>query len=365
MKKILIVVGTRPNFIKITQFEKIFAQYPGIFAYILVHTGQHYDYNMADVFFSQLQIKKPDYFLGANTQNVLMQTSDIITGLDKILDEVHPDLVMVVGDVNSTFAAAFAAHKKGIKIAHLEAGLRSFDKNMPEENNRILTDHIADIYFVTEQSGMDNLLREGKNMKDIHMVGNTMIDTLIAYTRGVEASHILDQYKLEKGNYCLATFHRPSNVDTADSLTHTVKLLIEIAKMHKIIFPIHPRTLQKLKDFGLENIISNHTNIVLTEPLDYFSFQKLTKYATFVLTDSGGIQEETTYYGVPCLTLRKSTERPVTVTIGSNELLPFNIDKIVLKISEINDHKYKKGTIPPLWDGKATGRVVEILDKFL
>lgn len=361
MKKILIVVGTRPNFIKITQFDKAFAKYPGKFDYKLVHTGQHYDYNMSDVFFQQLQIRKPDYFLGIPAGTPTFQMGMIMIELEKVLETEKPDWVVVVGDVNSTFAAAFAAYKKGIKIAHLESGLRSNDRNMPEEINRILTDEISDLFFITEPSGYENLRQNGKAEHQLRMVGNTMIDTLAAFDSEIDKSDILNKYGLSPKSFALITIHRPSNVDEPENLTLTIEILCKVAEKLKIVFPIHPRTLKKADEFEIKHLLTENSNIILSEPLDYFAFQKLVKNCAFVLTDSGGIQEETTYRQIPCLTLRKNTERPVTVTKGSNELLDFEPKAILSKIDDILSGKYKKGNIPHLWDGKATERIVEAL----
>lgn len=364
-KKIIIVVGTRPNFIKITQFDKEFAKYQGHFDYKLVHTGQHYDYNMSDIFFQQLEIRKPDYFLGIPAGSPTFQMGMIMVELEKVFDIEKPDWVIVVGDVNSTFAAAFTAYKKGIKLAHLESGLRSNDRNMPEEINRILTDEISDLFFVTENAGLSSLIRSGKTEDQLHFVGNTMIDTLVAFDGEIDKAEILQTLGLVSGNYALITIHRPSNVDEYENLLLTIEILVEVAQKLKVVFPIHPRTLKKAEEFGIKQMLTENENIILTEPLDYFAFQKLVKNCRFVLTDSGGIQEETTFRQVPCLTLRKNTERPSTVEIGSNELLEFDKAAIVNKIEEILLKKYKKGNIPPFWDGKATERIVKVLGEIV
>jgi UDP-N-acetylglucosamine 2-epimerase (non-hydrolysing) len=362
-KKILIIVGTRPNFIKITQFEKEFAKYQSEFEYKLVHTGQHYDYNMSDVFFSQLKIKQPDYFLGIQPGTPVFQMGMMMVELEKVFDKENPDWVIVVGDVNSTFSAAFAAYKKGIKVAHLESGLRSNDREMPEEINRILTDEISDLFFITEKSGLENLINAGKEDKQLKFVGNTMIDTLVAFDREIDQSQILQKLNLEENGFVLVTIHRPSNVDEKENLNLTLDILSRVSKKLKVVFPVHPRTLKKADEFGIKQLLIDNEQIILTEPLDYFAFQKLVKTCKFVLTDSGGIQEETTFRKKPCLTLRKNTERPSTVELGSNELLEFKSEAILEKVEEILNGKYKKSEIPPLWDGKATERIVEVLRK--
>ncbi|MDX2190660.1 MAG: UDP-N-acetylglucosamine 2-epimerase (non-hydrolyzing) [Bacteroidota bacterium] len=362
MKKILIVVGTRPNFIKITQFKRVFDLYPNQFNFKLVHTGQHYDYNMADVFFSQLKIQKPDYFLNVSEGSPTSKIAHIILGIEQIIDEYNPNIVMVVGDVDSTFAAAFATYKKGVTLAHLESGLRSRDRAMPEEINRILTDEISDMYFVTEQSGVDNLISEGKKSSQIHFVGNTMIDTLIAFRNDIQHSDILGKLNINPKQYCLMTMHRPSNVDDKQNFELILNIIGELGQLGvKVVFPLHPRSMKKADEFGLLERLKSYKHCVLTEPLDYFSFQKLISESLLVLTDSGGIQEETTYCGVPCLTLRKNTERPCTLEIGTNVLLEFDLKIITSKVKEIIEGKFKKGSIPQLWDGKATERIVDVL----
>lgn len=357
----MVVVGTRPNFIKITQFEKEFAKYPTHFEYKLVHTGQHYDYNMSDIFFQQLQIRQPDYFLGIPAGSPSFQMGMIMIELEKVFDREKPDLVVVVGDVNSTFSAAFTAYKNGIKVAHLESGLRSDDRGMPEEINRILTDEISDLFFVTEASGLKSLRSNGKKESQVKFVGNTMIDTLVAFDSEIDQADILEKLGLSAQNFALITIHRPSNVDEIENLSLTITMLARLSERIKLVFPIHPRTLKKAGEFGLKSLLTANANIILTEPLDYFGFQKLVKNCAFVLTDSGGIQEETTFRQVPCLTLRKNTERPSTVEIGSNELIEFSAEAIISKVESILNGSYKKGGIPPFWDGKATKRIVEIL----
>ncbi len=360
-KKIIIIVGTRPNFIKITQFDKELAKYGSKFNYKLVHTGQHYDYNMSDIFFEQLQIRKPDYFLGIPGGTPTFQIGMIMVELEKVFDAEKPDLVVVVGDVNSTFAAAFTAYKKGIKLAHLESGLRSNDREMPEEINRILTDEISDLFFVTEESGVNNLIINGKIDEQIKFVGNTMIDTLVAFDSEIDKSDILQKLTIKSNQYALVTIHRPSNVDEKLNLNLTIDILTKLAEKIKIVFPIHPRTLKKAAEFELKSQLTENSNIILTSPLDYFAFQKLVKNCKFVLTDSGGIQEETTFRQVPCLTLRKNTERPATVEIGSNVLVEFNAASIMIKVDQIMASNYKESSIPPFWDGKATERIVKVL----
>jgi len=361
--KIYILVGTRPNFIKITQFRRVAAQYPGISVKI-IHTGQHFDKNMADVFFTQLDIR-PDFFLNVEPAAPVQQMAAIMVKLDQlIMEQGRPDLLIVPGDVNSTLAGALVANKSNIPLAHLESGLRSYDRSMPEEFNRVLTDDMSDLFFVTEQSGIDNLLKEGKCKDAIHLVGNTMIDTLVHFEPAIEACDILERLQLEPDDYVLMTMHRPGNVDDPAGLQQLIELLNYLANKHKVVFPMHPRTRKRLAEFNLSGKLQDKEKLILTEPAGYFEFQKLIKYSKLVITDSGGIQEETTYRRKPCFTLRPNTERPVTVTIGSNMLLPFSLEKIAEQLELVEQGLFKKGTIPPLWDGKSTERILQIITDF-
>jgi UDP-N-acetylglucosamine 2-epimerase (non-hydrolysing) len=330
-----------------------------------VHTGQHYDSKMADVFFEQFNLI-PDFFLNILPASANSQMAEIMVKLEQlILNEYTPDLLIVVGDVNSTFAAALTGNKLGIKIAHLESGLRSFDRSMPEEINRILTDEITDYYFVTEQSGIDNLTREGKDPGKIYFVGNTMIDTMVAFKSKIEENKILQTLNIKNEAYVLMTMHRPATVDNTDGLTNLLNLVEDITKNYKIVFPIHPRTLSKIDELGFSQRLQQNKKISVTEPLDYFSFQHLIFNSKFILTDSGGIQEESTFKRIPCLTLRPNTERPCTVSIGSNTLMPFSLNEIHMEINKIEQGTYKKGAIPPLWDGDSTRRVIQNIDAIL
>lgn len=363
MKRLLIVVGTRPNFIKITRFPQVLKHYTRLFEYKIVHTGQHSDDKMSTVFFSQFGLC-PDVFLNIGQGSTNTQMANIMLGLEKTINEYLPDIVMVVGDVNSTLAAALTANKMKVSIAHLESGLRSFDRTMPEEINRILTDEITDHFFVTERSGIENLLKEGKDRNNLHFVGNTMIDTLVEFQDEINKSDILEKYSLSPRKFVLMTMHRPATVDSREGLEKLLELMKHVMMRYKLVFPIHPRTLKKIELEGLIKCLL-HDNLVLTDPLDYFAFQKLVKESRFILTDSGGIQEESTYYHIPCLTLRPNTERPSTVWLGTNELISFDINKVKEKIEQIEEGKFKQGTIPPLWDGRTTERIVEKLAEIL
>jgi UDP-N-acetylglucosamine 2-epimerase (non-hydrolysing) len=359
-KKILIVVGTRPNFIKVTQFKACAKLYPDLDVRI-VHTGQHYDTRMADVFFEQFNLV-PDYFLniGGGTPN--NQMAEIMLGLEKVISEYKPGLLMVVGDVNSTLAAAITANKCGVLLAHLESGLRSNDRTMPEEINRVLTDEITDYFFITEPSGYKNLLAENKKETNMFFVGNTMIDTMVAYEKEIGHSNVLAQLNVRDEQFVLVTIHRPATVDALPELQKLLALLQDISAKYAIVFPVHPRTINNLKKFGLYESFSAIEGLRITEPLDYFSFQKLIAACKFILTDSGGIQEESTFKLKPCLTLRPNTERPSTTDVGTNTLLPFDPEKIREQLTLIETGKYKKGSVPDLWDGRATERICMIIN---
>ena len=359
MKKILIIIGTRPNFIKVTQFKKVAKQYSDIEIKI-AHTGQHYDFKMSQVFFEQFGLQ-PDYFLEIGPGSPNTQTAEIMLRLEKLITEnFKPDLIIVPGDVNSTLAASLTANKMNIKLAHLESGLRSFDRTMPEEINRILTDEISDYYFITEESGTKNLFQEKKQGKPF-FVGNTMIDAMLAFEKNIEQAKTTDKYNLLKNEYVLVTIHRPSNVDTKEKLYIVLDVLKYLSQKRQVVFPVHPRTQKRFSEFGLLEKLNNITNIIKTEPLSYFDFQNLIKHCKFVLTDSGGIQEETTFRQKPCLTLRNNTERPVTVDIGTNILITFAQAK--KEIDKLESGTFKQGKIPPLWDGKSTERIMEIISK--
>lgn len=356
-KKVLIVVGTRPNIIKVTQFKKVAESSHPSLEIKIVHTGQHSNEKMSTVFFDKLNVH-PDFFINLTATTPLSQIGEIITEMEKVLNTYQPDMLLVVGDVNSTVAAALTANRMNIKLAHVESGLRSDDRSMPEEINRIITDDLADYFFVTEQSGLDNLLKEGKKSEKIFLVGNTMIDTLVAFQTSINASKVLEDLAVAPKSYVLMTMHRPSNVDTVEGLTNILDLVKNLTATYKVVFPIHPRTVNNFVKFGLMNVLKQNTKVVLTEPQDYFSFQKLVKNSSMVITDSGGVQEETTFVQVPCYTLRPNTERPITITVGSNELLPFDVKLIMQKINAAT----KKGSVPPLWDGNSTKRILDIID---
>ena len=358
--KLISVAGARPNFMKIAPLADAIAAHNAVSSpfieHLLVHTGQHYDRQMSDLFFKELGIPEPDINLGVGGGSHAVQTAEIMRRIEPVLLEHHPDFLLVVGDVNSTIACALVAVKLGIRIIHVEAGLRSGDRGMPEEINRILTDAISDLLFTTERGATDNLLREGVSADKIHFVGNVMIDTLLRHKARAEQSDILERLGI-MGEFGVVTLHRPSNVDDPGQLAMLLSALNEVSADLPLFFPVHPRTRSRLTDHGIP--VSGAIRLV--EPLGYLDFLKLQSSAKLVMTDSGGIQEETTVLGVPCLTLRESTERPVTVTHGTNRLVPLERDAIIVAVREILDGNPISRRIPQLWDGGAAERIVAIL----
>ena len=390
--KIIIVVGARPNFMKvgpilraITAYNSVAAQGSCVLQPILVHTGQHYDAVMSDAFFTDLGLPKPDIFLGVGSGSHAVQTGEIMRRFEQVLVESSPDVMVVVGDVNSTLACALVAAKMNPRpmIAHVEAGLRSFDRDMPEESNRVVTDHLADLLFVTEPSGLTNLSREGIPAERVFFVGNTMIDTLLTFAKKVDASEVLSGlglYDPYQGNghrptlrpYALLTLHRPANVDERGALLEIIEGLQELASSCEIIFPAHPRTQSRIHAHGLEAYFrfeAHHdsapaSGIRLIDPKGYLDFVCLMKNARLIVTDSGGIQEESICLGVPCVTLRENTERPVTLAEGINVLGGVRRDGIRRAVRQQLARK-QSTQMPELWDGKAAGRIVEVLASFM
>lgn len=359
-KKIIIVVGTRPNFVKITQFKK-----QAVLQNIdlrIVHTGQHYDEKMSDIFLQQFGIEV-DYFLNISGKSPNSLIGEIILKLEEVINEFQPDMLLSVGDVNSTVAASLAANKLNIKLGHVESGLRSLDREMPEEINRIITDEISDVCFVTEESGIENLKKIGKTANQIAWVGNTMIDTLVHFQNQIEASPVLDEIDFKK--YILVTMHRPRNVDTKESLEKINSLLRKITEKTPVVFSLHPRTKNSFVKHELYDDLEAIDGVKIIPPQNYFAFQKLIKYAFCVVTDSGGIQEETTFQKIPCITLRNNTERPITITKGTNRLMTFDNEQIVAHLNTIENGSFKDGEVPYLWDGNATARILEKCNNFL
>lgn len=361
MLKIISVVGARPNFMKVAPLHKVFKKHPAEVQHLICHTGQHFDANMSKVFFEELELPKPDFYLGISGGSHASQTAAIMVEFEKVLLKEKPGLVIVVGDVNSTLACSVVASKLGIKVAHVEAGLRSFDRTMPEEINRMVTDVLADYLFVTEKSGLEHLKHEGIADSKVFFTGNVMIDSLFQYLPKVDSSDILKTVNAEKGNYILVTFHRPANVDTRPYLLELIEFLNGLAEKKKIIFPLHPRTRSNMEKFGLTGKI--HGNVLLTQPIGYIEFVGLEKNAELVVTDSGGIQEETTALGVQCITVRDNTERPITVELGTNQLAGTNLAHVKRLALDTLGGKTKKGSIPPLWDGHAAERIGDIILK--
>lgn len=363
MKKVISVVGARPNFMKVAPIHKAFQKYANQITHLICHTGQHYDEKMSKVFFVDLEMPQPDFYLGIGGGSHAEQTAKIMIEFEKIVLTEKPDLVIVVGDVNSTIACSLVASKLGVKIAHVEAGLRSYDKEMPEEINRLLTDSISDYLFVTERSGLENLKKEGVASEKIFFTGNVMIDSLVDHLEKSEKSQILNENGLSTGKYVLVTLHRPSNVDSKEYLEKMVKFLNKMADQFPVIFPIHPRTKNNMSKFGLLEKLNS--SVILTEPIGYIDFLKLTKNAKLIITDSGGIQEESTFLGIQCITVRNNTERPVTVTVGTNQLIGTDLEKVEEAALKVLNGEIKNGTIPELWDGKAAERISEIINQKL
>lgn len=351
--KILHVVGARPNFMKAAPVLRALFRYPEL-QQKLVHTGQHYDSTMSEVFFDQLAMPKPDYNLEVGSGSHAWQTAEIMTRFEPVILEEKPDLLLVYGDVNSSIGTALVAAKLGRRVAHVEAGLRSWDRSMPEEINRVLTDQISDLFFTPSRDADANLKREGINPQNIFCVGNLMIDTLLRLMPKAQQPRIAGQ----QNKFLLVTLHRPSNVDDPHMLTQLWDTLNRISKNIQIIFPVHPRTRQRLSDCGL---FGTNSHLLLTQPLGYLQFLWLQINATAVVTDSGGIQEETTYLQIPCLTMRQNTERPITVEIGTNILVGRDTKRLEKEVGKILSGFAKKGQVPPLWDGKAGERVAEIV----
>jgi len=349
--EIIQVVGARPNFMKVAPVLRALEGQKGI-KQCLIHTGQHYDVNMSDVFFAQLGIPVPDANLAVGSGTHAQQTAETMTRLEPVILERRPDWVLVYGDVNSTLAAALVCAKLGIPVGHVEAGLRSFDRSMPEEINRLVTDRLADVLFTPSEDGDENLHKEGIPAEKIFRVGNVMIDSLVRF---LPETHKIRRNGLPR-HYALVTLHRPSSVDDSAILKGILESLLELNRNLPVIFPAHPRTRQRIADFGL-----NLGKLCLLNPLPYVEFLALQKGATVVITDSGGIQEETTYLGIPCLTVRDNTERPITVSLGTNVLVGSNPDILRSELSKVLDGKAKKGTVPPLWDGHAGERIAQAL----
>ena len=363
--KLIIVAGARPNFMKIAPIIEALNKYPDRFSHLLVHTGQHYDDKMSRAFFDDLGLPKPDIDLEVGSGSHAEQTARIMIAFEKVCLAELPELIIVVGDVNSTMACTITAKKLGIKVAHVEAGLRSRDMTMPEEINRLCTDVLCDYLFTTDMQASGNLLKEGVIPDNIHFVGNVMIDTLKKHNDIARNLPLSEKLGLEKNNYAVVTLHRPSNVDDRDTFLGILQATLEIAQEIPIVFPIHPRTRKMAERYGFMSLLSpgdRSNGLQLTEPLGYLEFLHLNMGARMILTDSGGVQEESTVLGVPCLTLRDNTERPITCTQGTNQLVGSSKSKILEAARRIlSGQTPTRGSVPDKWDGKAAQRIVDVL----
>jgi UDP-N-acetylglucosamine 2-epimerase (non-hydrolysing) len=363
-KHLVFVVGARPNFMKVAPLLRAMKAHPRVRS-TLVHTGQHYDQNLSKIFFDEVGLPTPDVSLEVGSGSHAVQTARVMERFEEYLQAaVKSDgvsRVVVVGDVNSTMACTLVASKLGVPTAHVEAGLRSFDRSMPEEINRLVTDVLADCLLVSEPSGVENLKAEGRPASQIHLVGNVMIDTLLMLLPKAKSLPTLAELRIEPGKYGVVTLHRPANVDDATSLRNLVEILVKVSKEAPLVFAVHPRTQDRLKQFGLEPALAAAPNVRVTPPLGYLPFLSLTSQAKFIITDSGGLQEESTALGVPCLTMRPNTERPITVTDGTSTLVGSDVASLERCLEQVLAGRYKRGRRPELWDGKAAERMAEIL----
>ncbi len=359
------VVGARPNFMKMAPLLRALAAYPRVKP-VLIHTGQHYDHSLSDVFLEELGMPRPDVSLGVGSGKHGQQTARVLEGFETVLEEAAArgepfGRVVVVGDVNSTMAATLAASKLGIPVAHVEAGLRSFDRTMPEEINRLVTDAVSEMLFVSEPAGIENLRHEGHAEEHLHLVGNVMIDTLKRLLPRAQDGDTLRQHGLQPNAYGVVTLHRPSNVDSASILARIIDVLIEAAARLPLVFPVHPRTQKRLAEFGLADRLAGSPGVISLAPLGYLDFLALTSQARLIVTDSGGLQEESTALGIPCLTARFNTERPITVDEGTSTLVGNDPDQLRRGLTAILNGTYKRGRCPALWDGHAAERIAAIL----
>ncbi|MEE2937383.1 MAG: UDP-N-acetylglucosamine 2-epimerase (non-hydrolyzing) [Planctomycetota bacterium] len=365
MLRFAMVAGARPNFMKIAPILRQLDQQDSVQT-TLIHTGQHYDRNLSDIFFEELGIRKPDVALGVGSGSHAQQTADVMVAIENVLldsaERGEPfDRLIVVGDVNSTMAAAIAATKLHVPVAHVEAGLRSFDRNMPEEINRLVTDAIADLLLCSEPAGVENLLNEGHDESTLHLVGNVMIDTLLTQVERAKSQSTLKRLGLKQGEYGVVTLHRPSNVDDKTTLSGLLTVLSKTSEQMSLVFPIHPRTRARMDSFGLTSVLESSPGVKLLEPQGYLDFLCLTSQARVIVTDSGGLQEESTALGVPCLTMRANTERPITCDGGTGTLIGSDAGKLRESLEAVLAGKYKQGSCPELWDGNAAKRITDVL----
>ena len=363
LKKIILVAGARPNFIKIAPLMRELSKRSDKFSARVVHTGQHYDAEMSDIFFQELGLAHPDRFLGVGSGSHAEQTGRVMMAFEKVCLEELPDLVIVVGDVNSTMACAITAKKLCIPVAHVEAGLRSRDWTMPEEINRVVTDSVSDLLFTPSRDADENLLREGVPPEKIHFVGNVMIDSLLTHLPKTENRDIVARLGLEEKKYATLTLHRPSNVDDETVICRILDVIIELSNELPVVWPVHPRSRKNLEKLGLLERVTNLANFKLLDPVGYLDMLTLNRFARLILTDSGGLQEEATVLGVPCVTLRQNTERPVTVEVGANHVAgnePNNIRNAIRTVLSVNGRQTR---IPEYWDGKASDRIVATIER--
>ncbi|MBD3180157.1 MAG: UDP-N-acetylglucosamine 2-epimerase (non-hydrolyzing) [Candidatus Latescibacteria bacterium] len=358
--KAAVVVGARPNFMKAAPLMREFGTRDGIEAF-LVHTGQHYDQNMSRIFFDDLNLPRPDIYLGIGSGTHAVQTAGVMVEFERVVKKEQPDLIIVVGDVNSTLACSLVGAKQHIPVAHVEAGLRSFDKRMPEEINRMVTDILSDFCFTTSPEAEYNLKREGVGTERIFFVGNIMIDSLKSYLEKSEESSILEDLGLSGNDYILVTLHRPSNVDDPDQFRALFEVLARLAETHPVVFPMHPRTRKVMEKAGIKD--DGNSDFRIIQPVGYLDFLKGMKNARLVITDSGGIQEETTVLGVPCLTVRDNTERPITVQMGTNTLVGTRAEDLYPAAMEVLEAEVGDYDIPPLWDGRTAVRIADIIEE--
>ncbi|AKF79808.1 UDP-N-acetylglucosamine 2-epimerase [Myxococcus fulvus 124B02] len=364
MKKVIHIVGARPNFMKVAPIHRAIAARNQL-QQVLVHTGQHYDVKMSDVFFSDLGLPAPEVHLGIGSGSHAQQTAKTMVELERVFLEHKPDLVSVVGDVNSTVAAALVSSKLGIALAHVEAGLRSYSRHQPEEINRVVTDRLSDLLLTPSRDADANLLKEGADPERIHFVGNVMIDSLLASKERADQLPVLKTLGVEPRGYAVCTLHRPSNVDDPKLLGGLLSAISHVASRVPVVFPVHPRTRKMISEQGLGSWFERSPNLRPVDPMGYLEFLALTSQAKLILTDSGGLQEETTALGVPCLTLRENTERPITVEQGTNEVVGTDPDRIRESADRVLDGQGKKGRIPEYWDGRSGERIADLFARFL
>lgn len=359
--KVVHIVGARPNFMKVAPVMRALRRHPAAFDQVLIHTGQHYDFAMSQVFFQDLALPEPDHYLGVGSGSHAEQTGRVMMALEPVVEELQPDLVIVVGDVNSTLAGALVCGKLGVPVAHVEAGLRSGDRSMPEELNRLLTDQVAELLFTHSRKAGENLVREGVHPDKIHFVGNVMVDSLVEHLPLARQKDLRGVLGLPDRPYVLTTLHRPANVDNAERLAGILGALVELAADTLVVLVLHPRTRGRVAAFGLDSLVAGNANLVVLDPQGYLDFLALILGAAVVLTDSGGIQEETTYLGLPCLTLRPNTERPITIEEGTNRLIGATPPEIIAAVTAALDRESLGGKLPELWDGQAAGRIASVV----